>query len=149
MPTLEEMLRASLKGANERFDQADKALHIAVAEAAKAVEAVTGGKATLRLNPRPRDEYGLRYDLVIVAKSRDSSQIRPLGILIVPTNGFPIHSQAPTMPGPDQQFNTAEDLSAYFQRLASNPGSPLVGYLAYIIRNPSESPSENGDPSPL
>ncbi|MBA4191592.1 MAG: hypothetical protein C0467_26735 [Planctomycetaceae bacterium] len=137
MPTLEDMLRASLKGANERFELANKALHSAVAEAAKAVEAVTGGKATLQLVEHGKRETGSRFDFVVTAES----QQRPLATFDVPNSGFPIrrlHDEG----GFAESFPSAAALASYFQKLASDQDSPLVAHLAYIVRNasPDEGP---------
>jgi hypothetical protein len=134
MPTLEELLRVSLKGANERFDRANKALHAAVVEAAKAVEAVTDGKATLRLDEVRSDDDETRYDLNVVPKR--GGEGRTLSNLAVTKKGFPIYrhqsSRDYTLL---EQFDSTETLTAYFQKLASEPDSPLIGYLAYIVRN--------------
>jgi hypothetical protein len=135
MPTLEELLRASLKGANEKFDQANKTLHAAVVEAAKAVEAVTEGKATLRLVTKSSNEDGTQYRLVIIDK--DGNQKRRLANLTVPLEGYPITRIADPASSM-AQIKSPEELATYFQKLASDPDSPLVAYLAYIARNPSE-----------
>jgi hypothetical protein len=134
MPTLEELLRASLKGANDKFDQANKALHAAVVEAAKAVEAATEGKATLRLEEVKSDADETRYNLDIVVKEDDA--VRTIASFAMGRKGFPItrlHNRESLHML--EKFDSAEAISAYFQKLASDPESPLVGYLAYIIRN--------------
>lgn len=147
MPTLEELLRASLKGANEKYDQANKSLHAAVAEAAKAVETVTGGKAFLRLHQVEQAVDWTRYRLVVASKS--GKEVRSLTILEVPLNGFPIerleddrHTENLTIL---EKFDTSEQLHKYFRTLVSDPNSPLVAYLAYILRN---TPEGGGDPIP-
>jgi hypothetical protein len=149
MPTLEELLRASLKGANDKYNQANKALHAAVVETAKAVEAATEGKATIRLDEVQRNASETRYDLVIVIKKDDES--RTIAIFEVGMKGFPItryedseyqgHPAFRVM----EKFETAEAIAKYFQKLASDPDSPLVGYLAYIMRNLGD----DGDPIPF
>ena len=135
MPTLEELLRASLKGANERFDSAKNTLHAAVVEAAKAVEAATGGKATIRLEEVSKKEAETRYSLEVIMKGTD--EVRELEIFSVSSNGFPIRALAEGG-GAYNQFNTEESIVKYFEKLASNPESPLVRYLAFIIRNSDE-----------
>ena len=98
MPTLEELLRASLHGANEKFDAASKVLRAAVVDLAKAVEAATEGKATVRLRPKSRTqgrtgqmnspENAIYYSLVVLAKGDDEG--RELTTFCVDYNGFPI-----------------------------------------------------------
>jgi hypothetical protein len=132
MPTLEELLRTSLKGANEKFHQANEALHAAVVEATKAVEAVTGGKANLRLQKGGEDESSVRYELHV----RTGDQARALGTFIVTKQGS-IHRQGGVSTD-TEQFDSPEQLSAFFQKLASDPNSRLVAFLAYILRYPTE-----------
>ncbi|SRR6266540_4669133 len=137
MPTLEELLRASLKGANEKFDQANKALHAAVVDAAKAVEAVTGGKAVLRLHKMIENEGSTDYTLRVEA----GTESRALTDFTVTKKGYPITRNA-RQGVHAEQFDSPEQLSAYFQKLASDPDSPLVAFLAYVVRN-------QPDPIPL
>jgi hypothetical protein len=134
MPTLEELLRTSLKGTNEKFDQANRALHAAVVEAAKAVEAVTNGKATLQLDEVRNDDAQTRYALGVVSKG--TGEARTVTYLAVTRRGFPIsrHHDSDTS-YPQESFDTPEKLSLYLQKLASDPDSPLVAYLAYFVRN--------------
>lgn len=128
MPTLEELLRVSLKGANERFDQANKTLHAVVVEAAKAVEAATEGKATVRLHVIESNESGTRYSLQVC--DRKGTDTRFLTDFNVTKNGFPIFEGSNR-----NAIGSAEAFTSYFQKLMSDPESPLVGYLAYIVRN--------------
>lgn len=131
MPTIEELLRASLQGANEKFDQANKGLHAAVVEAAKAVEAVTEGKATLRLWKQHSDMSSTRYALGVTV----GEQHRQLSEFTVTGKGYPIHGKT----GSDvQPFDSPEALSQYFKNLAADPNSPLIAFLAYIARNTPE-----------
>jgi hypothetical protein len=149
MPTLEELLRASLKGANDKYNQANKALHASVVETAKAVEAATDGKATVRLDEVNRDANETRYDLVIMIKGLDGT--RTIANFGVSMQGFPIYRYEETggytfRGNPEfrvaEKFDSAEAITKYFQKLASDPDSSLVGYLAFIIRN-------SGDPIPF
>ncbi|AMV23903.1 hypothetical protein VT84_05875 [Gemmata sp. SH-PL17] len=132
MPTLEELLRASLKGANVKFDQANSDLHATVVEAAKAVEAVTGGKATLRLFPIAKDDTATGYDLCVVTVGQ---QFRKLTSFTVTGAGYPIARHASPEQTAEQHIKSSEELSSYFRKLASDPDSSLVAYLAYIVRN--------------
>jgi hypothetical protein len=140
MPTLEELLRASLKGADEKINKANSDLHAAVVDAAKAVEAVTGGKATLRLRGRGGDTFDgnrLKYELGLV--DRLGKEFRALASLNVSVSGYPITAFDQSGKTWDsREINSPEELSAFFQKLASDPDSFLVAHLAYINRNPSE-----------
>ena len=142
MPTLEELLRASLKGANEKFDQANTSLHAAVVEAAKAVEAATEGKATLRLSGATQDESGTRYSLGVLAK--DAGSFRELAVFFIPQRGFPIYRETRSREI-EGSFHSESALKAYFNSLATDPDSPLIGYLAYILRSTSNPPSHSPD----
>ncbi|WP_162671899.1 hypothetical protein [Gemmata massiliana] len=146
MPTLEELLRASLKGANEKIDQANKDLHAAVVEAAKAVESVTEGKATLRLNATGSDESGTRYDLDVIVYG-GGNEARTLSNLGVPIKGYPIFRYTNrNRDSTVERFDSVDALKAYFQKLASDADSPLVGYLAYVVRNPVEASTSSEVP---
>jgi hypothetical protein len=145
MPPIEELLRATLKRATEKFDQVNGALHAAVVEAKKAVEAVTGGMATLRLDERSNDEFETRYDLDVVVKGND---VRTLANIGVRKKGYPIYRyhDADSM-NITEKFDSAEALTAYFNKLAADPDSQLIAYLAYAVRNPP--PLGDGDPIPF
>jgi hypothetical protein len=157
MPTLEELLRASLKGANEKYDNANKALHAAVVDTAKAVESATKGKATVRLNIVSRDAGEIRYELRIVIN--DVSDTRSIANFAIGTKGFPIlryededfSYQGRTVYRIEEKFESAEAISNYFKNLVSDPDSSLVGYLAFIIRNldSGDNSGDNGDPIPF
>ncbi|MDY3552574.1 hypothetical protein R5W24_001658 [Gemmata sp. JC717] len=154
MATLEQLLRAALRGAGEQFNEASKALHVAVVELAKAVEAATEGKATVRLRPKSRlqgrtgkmesPENAIYYSLVVLAKGDDEG--RELTTFCVSYNGFPISYEI------DHQWHKfwspEEFATDYLTKLASDPDSPLVGYLAFIVRNSAApSPSMVNEPA--
>lgn len=146
MPTLEELLRASLKGANEKFDQANRALHAAVVETAKAVEAATDGRATVRLQEVDVDESGTRYSLNVHTKGMGG---RDLAYFFLPQRGFPIYGESQNREIKDT-FPSATALDTYFSALASDPDSPLVGYLAYVVRHlAAHADSTAHDPIPF
>ena len=145
MPTLEELLRASLKGADEKINKADHDLHAAVVEAAKAVEAVTDGKATLRLRVRRSDAFQqnrFEYELGVI--DRFGQEFRTLASLKVSESGYPISAfDTSGRNWENRAIDSAEELSAYFRKLASDPDSFLVAYLAYINRNQLEGTPED------
>jgi hypothetical protein len=133
MPSLEEMLRNSLKGANDKYDEANRSLRALVVDTAKAVEAVTGARATLVLEAISNQESETQYDLVIVVK--DSDQSRCITHFSIPDKGFPIHRLNGDAGRVVEKFNSEVELSTYFEKLASSEDSPLVLYLAFLARN--------------
>ena len=148
MPTLEEMLRASLKSANEKFDKANNDLHALTAETAKAIEAVAEGKATLRLAEAERTVYWTRYDLVLTSRSGNES--RKLALMGVTKSGYPIQRLEGTERRNTftiaEEFDSLKELSAFFQKLASDSDSTLVAHLAFDA-NRRHAPAQ-GDEKP-
>jgi hypothetical protein len=145
MPTLEELLRASLKGADEKLNQARSDLGAAVVEAAKAVEAVTAGKATIRyrIQKRTHHERGDFFDYEIGIVTRSGEQFRALVDIAVPVNGYPIFVHDPAGVE-ERRINSPDELTAFFHELASESDSPLVAHLAFINRNSHEDLLEDG-----
>lgn len=138
MPTLEELLRESLKGTNAKFETARADLNAAVLELRAGVEAVSNGKVTVALEENGRTEVGTRYTLVAYERSAQRDARYLTEFLIRPT-GYPISSGGPgVLDGIDGKFQTAEALTDYIRKLATGD-SPLVVYLAHALRQPAHS----------
>ncbi|AWM39520.1 hypothetical protein GobsT_21430 [Gemmata obscuriglobus] len=136
MPTLEDLLRASLQETEEDVNEASNALHTSAVEIAKATEAVTKNQATVRLKVMTGDETETRYNLDVTRNG--APQGRTVACFGVPKKGFPITQYANwTEDRVTAQFSSKEELAAFFQQLASNPDSPLVGYLSFLLRHPN------------
>jgi hypothetical protein len=138
MPTFEEMLKAALSGYEANNRAADLDLHHQVAEAAKAVEAISDGRASLSLVRQKETENHTVYSLVLTNEQIHSQQ--ELMAFRVSARGYPI-DVAPgaelLLKGPSseaEQVNDRDQLETLFADLASNPDSSLVVTLAYILR---------------
>jgi hypothetical protein len=134
VPTLEELLRASLQGANRQHNEADADLHREVVAAARAVEAVTDGRATLRLIRSAEDRAATGYDLCVVAI--DGSEPRKIDSFTVTERGYPIMRHVDLFETAEEKFRSADEVNGYFRKLAADPDSLLVAYLAYYTRQP-------------
>jgi hypothetical protein len=77
-----------------------------------------------------------------VKGAQDSRSLTYFGVT---KKGFPIHrsSRISSVTG-EEQFDSPAALAVYFQKLASDVDSPLVGYLAYIMRNHPVGATEEG-----
>lgn len=134
MPTLEDLLRASLQGANRQHNEADAALHREVVAAARAVEAVTDGRATLRLIRSAEDRTATGYDLCVVAS--DGSEPRKIDSFTVTARGYPILRHTDLIETAQEALHSADAVNDYFRKLAADPDSLLVAYLGYYTRQP-------------
>jgi len=136
--SLEELLRSSLEGVNREFQEADQALHSEVVRTSDALSKITEGVVQVKLGLISEDENGIIYSFSIDAKKSNHAL---LGVFLVSVKGFPI------MFGPDAKLVkrgedsvTIRDLSQlrdFFHNMASNPDSPLIQKVAYVMRKKS------------
>ena len=136
MPSFEELLRASLQGVNVRSEAADRDLHKEVASAAQVIEKITGGKATLRLDAVHEGEPHV-YALLL---GQEGSFEEILGFKL-DARGYPIRAQPRAVWLLEQDagdsgktIGNKEELGKLFAEMASNPDSPLVVKLAFLMR---------------
>jgi hypothetical protein len=149
MPTLEEMLQTTLKGVHENYEKASGDLHRAVAELAKAVQAISKGRASVVLKLRSFDQQDTLYDLEFALQSEVPTanrklsgrrgEQRLLGVFSVPPSGYPFYLYA----DPDdaergrndlRTFNSSKDIADHIQSMVTDPASPIVALLAYALR---------------
>ncbi|HYT92496.1 MAG TPA: hypothetical protein VEL76_27520 [Gemmataceae bacterium] len=123
MTEFEKALQETLKGINKAFEVADADLHEEAAAASKAVANVTDGKATLELVVVGESEGGITYDLTLTA----GEQKWPLLRVEVPRKGYPINMGSSSIPN-------RQKLAGTFADMATNPDSPLVTNLAFLLR---------------
>lgn len=147
MPTIEELLRKTLNGANPEYERADRDLHNEVREASAAVRNITGGLADLVLVPEEDlpDAIVYRLDLVL---GNDCRELKAFGI---PYLGYPIRATDSVQVlrlGYGGQVSTSVTLGYHllecadvsslhrlFEQMATSRDSALVRQLAYILRN--------------
>lgn len=149
MPTIEELLRSTLKGVNDQHSRADGDLHRAVAEVAKATQVLSGGLLTVRLYPAKSVAQSTRYVLRLHYRNEES---RFIGFYVVAASGYPIRfydseylaNDVTYLPSaPTGQFDTPDEVNEHFRRIATDPSSPLVVYLAYAVRQLDEEAKDN------
>jgi len=138
--SLEEMLRSSLEGVNRAFQEADKALHSEVSSTNDALAKISGGVVQAKLDLFREDEDGLSYRFLLEA---GRGRTVPLGAFRVSLKGFPI------LFGPDvtsvergdflEAIGDPSQLMAFFHKMASNPDSPLIQKVAYLMRKKSDT----------
>ena len=142
MATLEEQLRNTLKNLNDRFSQVGGDLNRAVAEVAKAVSTVSEGMLQLKLRRVGRVANALNYELILTYRGEDS---RPIALYEVPLSGYPIEEFAISNVEPralQATIASPAELTEHFQRMVNDPESPLVGYLAFAVRQLEEDKRE-------
>jgi hypothetical protein len=122
MSDFQTALLETLKGVNKAFQAADADLHEEVATASKAVANVTDGKAILELVVFDEHEAGVVYNLTLTA----GEQKLPLVSFEIPRKGYPVKGPRP--------IPNREELARTFADMATNPDSPLVTKLAFLLR---------------
>ncbi len=137
--TLEDLLRSSIEGVNREFEEADRALHDEVTSAGQALGKISGGDLLLRLDLAAEDQDNIVYRFFVNSKRSGGAN---LGAFLVGLKGFPIFFgedvesvQRAVRSGlvAGKIANHAE-LRAFFHKMASNPDSPLVQKVAYLMR---------------
>ena len=123
MSNFQTVLQETLKGINKAFQVADADLHEEVAVASKAVANVTDGKGALELVVIGEDESGLSYNLMLTTEEKKLQ----LGSFHVPRKGYPIITSHGAIPA-------RQELAGLFANMATNPDSPLVTKLAFLLR---------------
>jgi hypothetical protein len=137
--SLEELLRSSLEGVNRTFQEADQALHAEIATANDALSKISGGSIELKLHPAHEDDSGVVYILNVQAKK---AAVGNLGYFGVGQKGYPIvvgSSLPPVALGQGLRINDRTALQAHFHEMASNPDSPLVQKVAFLMRKKQAS----------
>jgi hypothetical protein len=135
--SLEELFRSSLEGVNRAFLEADAALHAEVASASDALSKISEGAIQVKLDLQTEDEDGVTYGLYLDKKKASTLRVR-LGFFRVSQKGYPmLFSQSTLSFERDpavQQIPDFQKLKAFFHDMASNPDSPLVQKVAYLMR---------------
>jgi len=136
MSSFEDSLKTTLLTVNEAFDVADADLHREVAEAARGLQRVTEGAATLTLKKTGEGEQGAHYSLFISGSGVEAV----VGQFHVHARGYPV-SVISTLRSSQENLvcNDSHALTEYFSKLASNPDSGLVTQAAYIMRKKSKT----------
>jgi hypothetical protein len=139
MIDFEQALKEVILGKNEKFLVADSDLHTEVAAASQALGRISKGKASLVLEPVQESEEGITYRLMLTAKDYADE----VGAFTVPSDGYPIIAVPTVQPYHAEQekknpLNNKEALRGYFVSMASNPDSPLVMKLAFVIRRKAD-----------
>src|SRR5262249_22673335 len=143
MPTFEEVLRTTVSGVNEQYDRANRDLHRVVAEVSKSVQAASNGLASVVLRRTSEGSGGATYKLVL--KSHRDSEERDLAAISVPLQGYPIQVAGAAPPSLYGLKQSADELTGGFQKMASDPNSPLVAFVAYLLRNRAEDSAEEAE----
>lgn len=140
MPSFEEQLVTTLSGLNKRFEQASTDLHDEISNAAQSIKKISNGEVDLVLDRSFETEQFVIYSLLL--RKAESSHSLSIGFLI-DTRGYPIKT------GPDstlrddasrpnvEKLKDQKALQEFVMRLASNPDSPLVVKLAFLLRKKS------------
>ncbi len=136
MPNFEEALKSSLLGVNEKFRHADADLHEEVNGASMVIEKLTDGKIRLTLSRRKEDSEGVFYVLRIEPGNKYGEEV---GGIKVSSSGYPlgVAARATDVTADENYLFCLKDRPAigkYFAELASNPDSPLVKKLAFLLR---------------
>jgi hypothetical protein len=146
--SLEEMLRSSLEGVNRAFQEADKALHAEVSSTNIALAKISGGTLQVKLHLFREDEEGLSYRFLL---ETNKARGVPLGAFRVSLKGFPIlfgQDLASVERGDySEAIGDSSQLMAFFHNMASNPDSPLIQKVAYLMRKKINS-NLKSDPDP-
>jgi hypothetical protein len=137
MPSFQELLRGSLRGVNATFEEADADLNQAVAEAAEAIQDISGGKVRLALATAREGVDGTVYSLRL---SGPDGNDEVLGIK-VPVGGYPLvvadHAvwvDDSTKKKDCRTLSNVTELREFFSEIASRTDSSLVVKLAYFLR---------------
>ena len=141
MASFEEALKQTLLGINKGFEVADADLHAEVAAAAQALGRITGGGITMLLSPLKESEKGAEYRLQIGGQGYEAT----LGVFLVSGVGYPIvfaEDWSRLAVGGGVQLADRSALASFFSSMASNPDSPLIRHLAFVLRR--KKSSENG-----
>lgn len=132
--SLEDLLRSSIESVTKAFQEADLALHGEVANLSNAISRISNGTVTVGLEPVTEEESEVIYHLSVFGNGRREY----LASFGVTPKGYPI-TYGQWWERQDGWVNPSElkDLSmlqACFQKMASNPDSPLVQKVAFLMR---------------
>ena len=131
MTDFSERLKRSLTGVNAAFDAADADLHAVIAEAARGVQENTNGKATLALDVKKDDDRGTVYALVLDTRDDKQELVR----ITVQRGGYPILFTSESLESSrGVKVTNRTELEEEVTAMASNPDSPLVVKLAFLMR---------------
>jgi hypothetical protein len=130
------MFKASLGKASQAFLSADKDLHDVITRAAEALLKVTNGAADMALGKINEGVDGVSYALSVQTEI-DSFEV---GGYFVSSKGYPVRYGSIELGDfervikPSQVFANKDEIERHLESLVSNPDSPLIVRLAYMLR---------------
>jgi hypothetical protein len=138
MPGFTEVLRNTVSGMNESFQDARRDLNQIVSEVSASVAEILGrSDARLEL-VKAGDVPEVSYNLSLVV----GDQSIPLGTYSLSASGYPIaqlsHVNAswPSMAVHARRtFKQCSELENHFREMLADPNSPLVVHLAFLLRS--------------
>lgn len=132
-------LRLSLGQALEAFETADADLHAAVNDADAAVQDVTGGSLSLKLDRISDTARGRSYDLDLLGVSGQTDGIYNVGGFFIASKGYPI-KYGNNLSSYDGAFETKgylkniDEIKSHIMGMMSNPDSPITVIIVYEMR---------------
>jgi hypothetical protein len=116
-------------------------LHAEVASASDALSKISAGAIQVTLAPHIEAEDGVTYRLHVETNNAVATH---LGFFRVSQKGYPIlFSQIDgSLVHQAQEFSDRTKLKTFFYDMASNPDSPLIQKVAYLMRKKRESTSD-------
>jgi hypothetical protein len=131
MTSFEESLKAAIQGINASLEVVETDLHEVVTEAANGIQQVTNGVAQLVLVKTGESAEHVSYILQLVSTGNQPVQLLALTLT---RRGYPIHTHS----GPIQD---KEGLKKIIAEMGTNPDSPLVVNLAFLLRKTKKPPA--------
>ena len=154
MVDFDKLLQESLLGVNKAFEQADADLHELVAAASQALGRVSNGVVAMKLRKWLEGPGGVFYELRVEEEGdfTAKSDSVVVGAYMVSTKGYPVFAGVvtttsgggdidPTRPNFRSQENFPDKLSlqVHFEKLMSNPDSPVIANASFFMRRAATS----------
>jgi hypothetical protein len=132
MTSFEESLKAAIQGINSNLEVVENDLHEVVTEAASGIQHVSKGRAQLALSKMAETPDFVQYVLQLVSKVTQPVQLLQFNIS---RKGYPITGSH------GLNIQNKEELKKVIADMGTNPDSPLVVHLAYILRRMGNTPA--------
>ena len=134
MGEFDDILGATLKNANEKFNEARRDLNNIVSEVASAVTTKTKPNFGVELKIVAHSATHLIYQLQFIFRGNRQS----MGLYALGSQGYPIefgtNATEQGMSNPDGQLKDLAEITQHFQEMLKNPDSPLMVQIAFEMR---------------